>query len=89
MAEIEQLQERLVQLDARAQTVDRAIAQLRRQQEADGLGLRNDMETADAKLNSYMQIARQDMQLSKTASAQLDMDKAEAELDTLEKFLGR
>ena len=29
------------------------------------------------------------MQLSKTASAQLDMDKAEAELDTLEKFLGR
>jgi hypothetical protein len=89
VAEIEQLQERLVQLDARAQTVDRAIAQLRRQQEADGLGLRNDMETADAKLNSYMQIARQDMQLSKTASAQLDMDKAEAELDTLEKFLGR
>ena len=89
VAEIEQLQERLVQLDARAQTVDRAIAQLRRQQEADGLGLRNDMETADAKLDSYMQIARQDMQLSKTASAQLDMDKAEAELDTLEKFLGR
>ena len=88
-AEIEQLQERLVQLDARAQTVDRAVAQLRHQQEADGLGLRNDMETADAKLNSYMQIARQDMQLSKVASAQLYMDKAEVEIETLEKFLGR
>jgi len=88
-AEVEQLQERLLQLDARAQTVDRAIAQLRHQQEADGLGLRNDMETADAKLNSYMQVARQDMQLSKTASAQLSMDKAEAEIETLEKFLGR
>jgi serine/threonine-protein kinase len=88
-AEIEQLQERLIQLDARAQTVDRAIAQLRHQQEADGLGLRNDMETADAKLNSYMQVARQDMQLSKVASAQLNMDKAEAQIETLEKFLGR
>ena len=88
-AEIGQLQERLIQLDARAQTVDRAISQLRHQQEAEGLGLRNDMETADAKLNSYMQAARQDMQSSRIASAQLNMDKAEAQIETLEKFLGR
>ncbi len=88
-AELEQLRERLIQLDARAKTVDRAISQIRRQQEADGLGLRNDMETADAKLNSYLQTATQDLQLSKAASAQLEMDKAEVEIDTLEKFLGR
>jgi serine/threonine-protein kinase len=88
-AEIEQLQERLIQLDARAQAVDRAISQLRHQQEAEGLGLRIDMETVDAKLNSYMQVARQDMQSSRIASAQLNMDKAEVQIETLEKFLGR
>ncbi|HEY6375132.1 MAG TPA: protein kinase [Edaphobacter sp.] len=88
-AELEQLHERLIQLDARAKTVDRAISQIRRLQEADGLGLRNDMETADAKLNSYLQSATQDLQLSRAASAQLELDKAEIEIGTLEKFLGR
>jgi serine/threonine-protein kinase len=88
-AEIEQLHERLIQLEARAQAVDKAVSQIRRQQEADGLGLRNDMEAADAKLNSYMQAAKQDVQSSKVASAARNMDKAEAEIETLEKFLGR
>jgi serine/threonine-protein kinase len=88
-AEFHQLQERFIQLDARAQAIDRSIAQIRHQQEADGLGLRTDIETADIKLNSYMLAARQDMQLSRAASAQLNMDKAETEIQTLEKFLGR
>ncbi len=88
-AQLEQLQERYIQLDARARTVDSAVSQIRRQQEADGLGLRNDMESASAKLNSYMQAATRDLQSARPASAARDLDKAEAEIDILEKFLGR
>jgi serine/threonine-protein kinase len=88
-AEIEQLHERFIQLDARARTVDKAISQIRSQQEASGLGLRNDIEMADTKLMSYMQAAEQNLQTSKVASAQLYLDKAEVEIRTLEKFLGR
>jgi serine/threonine-protein kinase len=88
-AELDQLHERYIQLDARARTVDRAISQIRSQQESQGLGLRNDIETADAKLLSYMQAADQNIQQSRAASAQLYLDKAEIEIQTLEKFLGR
>jgi serine/threonine-protein kinase len=88
-AELDQLHERYIQLDARARTVDRAISQIRSQQESQGLGLRNDIETADTKLLSYMQAADQSIQLSKAASAQLYLDKAELEIQTLEKFLGK
>lgn len=88
-AEMEQLQERMTQLGAKADAVDRTISQMRRQQEADGLGLRNDMEAADSRMRSYMQAANQDMQSSRIASAHRNMDKAEAEIQILEKFLGR
>jgi serine/threonine protein kinase len=88
-AETEQLQERMIQLGAKADAVDRSLSQLRRQQEADGLGLRNDMEAADSRLRSYMQAANQDMQASRIAAANRNMDKAEAEIQVLEKFLGR
>ena len=88
-AEVEQVQERMIQLGARSDAVGRAISQLRRQQEADGLGLRTDMEAADSKLRSYMQAANQDMQSSRVASAGRNLDKAEAEIQVLEKFLGR
>jgi serine/threonine-protein kinase len=79
----------MIQLGAKADAVDRSLSQLRRQQEADGLGLRNDMEAADSRLRSYMQAANQDMQASRIAAASRNMDKAEAEIQVLEKFLGR
>jgi len=88
-AEVEQVQERIIQLGARSDAVDRAISQLRRQQEADGLSLRTDMEAADSKMRSYMQAANQDMQSSRVASASRNLDKAESEVQVLEKFLGR
>jgi len=88
-AEVEQVQERIIQLGARSDAVDRTISQLRRQQEADGLGLRTDMEAADSKMRSYMQAANQDMQSSRVASASRNLDKAESEVQVLEKFLGR
>jgi serine/threonine protein kinase len=86
--ELEQMQERYIQLDARAQAALRGVAQLRQQQEASGLGLRSDMEAADARLRSYMQAANQDVHASRVAQGSRDMDKAETEVSTLEKFLG-
>jgi serine/threonine protein kinase len=88
-AEVEQSQERMIQLGSRTDAVDRSISQLRHQQEADGLGLRNDMETADNQMRAYMQAANQDMQASRIAAANRNMDKAEAQLQILEKFLGK
>jgi serine/threonine protein kinase len=88
-AQVEQVQERIIQLGARCDAVDRTISQLRRQQEADGLGLRTDMEAADSKMRSYMQAANQDMQSSRVVSASRNLDKAESEVQVLEKFLGR
>lgn len=88
-AEMAQLQERMVQLGARADAVNNSISQLRSQQQAQGLDLRNDMAAADSRLRSYMRAANQDIQSSRIASAAKNMDKAEAELSILEKFLGK
>lgn len=87
-AELDQLGERFIQLDARAQAVENMISQLRAQQEADGLGLRGDMESADTMLRSYMQAADQDVRSSRVASGSRNMDKAEKQVVVLEKFLG-
>jgi len=87
--ELDQLQERMVRLTARASAVDSSLNQLRSQQESQGLGLRNDMAAADSRMRSYMQAANRDLQSSRAAAAGKNMDKAEPEIDTLEKFLGK
>ena len=87
-AEMDQLQERYVQLDARSQAALKAVDRLRRSQEASGLGMRGDMEAADARLRSYMSASNQDVNGGRIAKGNQDLDKAEAELATLEKFLG-
>lgn len=87
--EMDQLQERMTRLSARASTVDESLSQIRSQQAAQGLGLRNDMATADNLMRSYLRAANRDMQSSRLASAGSNMDKAEAQLEVLEKFLGK
>lgn len=88
-AELDQLQERMTRLSARASAVDESLNQIRGQQAAQGLGLRNDMATADSMMRSYLRAANRDLQASRVESAASNMNKAEAQLDTLEKFLGK
>ena len=88
-AELDQLQERMTRLSARASSVDESLSQIRSQQAAQGLGLRNDMAAADSLMRSYLRAANRDMQSSRVASAGSNMDKAEAQLEVLEKFLGK
>jgi len=88
-AELDQLQERMTRLSARASSVDESLSQIRSQQAAQSLGLRNDMAAADSLMRSYLRAANRDMQSSRVASAGSNMDKAEAQLEVLEKFLGK
>jgi len=88
-AELEQQQDRFTEISARASSVDSGLTRLRQQQAADGLGLRHDMEAADIRMQSYLRASDQDLRSSNAAAAQRNINRAEAELNTLEKFLGK
>jgi hypothetical protein len=85
---MEQAQERMVDMNARASTAKNQVAQIRRQQEAMGLGLRGDVESAESRLDTYLRAASNDLQRGNATAAAQDLNKAEPELKTLEKFLG-
>jgi hypothetical protein len=83
-----QVQERMVDMEARANTARRQVGQIRKQQEAQGLGLRNDVESAESRLESYLNAAKADVARGDAMAARQDLNKAEPELNTLERFLG-
>ena len=87
-AEVEQAEERLMQTTARANSAKRGVAQIRSQQEASGLGLRGDIESAEERMDGYLHAANNNVGRGDAAGATRNLDKAEAELSTLEKFLG-
>ena len=86
---VEEARDRLIQINARATAARRSIAQIRGQQEAQGLGMRSDIEAAEARLDGYLRAANSDTERGNGAAAIRDLDKADTELNTLEKFLGR
>lgn len=88
-AQLEAAENRFTELSARAGAVDGSLNSLRQQQETSGYGLRGDMAAADNRLQSYLRAADQDLRSSNAASANKNLNRAEAELATLEKFLGR
>jgi hypothetical protein len=88
-AELEQAQDRFTDVSARAGAVNSSISRLRREQEAQGLGLRGDMESADNRMESSLRAADQDLRAGNAASAAKNLTRAESDLATLEKFLGR
>lgn len=87
-AAIEQAQERFTQLLARSNAARRGVDRIRRQQEADGLGMRGDIDASDSRLGSYIATAGNAISRGDPAAAQRAMDKAESDLSTVEKFLG-
>jgi hypothetical protein len=86
--EIAQVHDRWTDISARAETVHRGVQQIRSQQEQMGLGLRGDMESAESRLDTYMRAADSDLQRGNITAATQDLNKAEPELKTLERFLG-
>ncbi|HEY4357287.1 MAG TPA: serine/threonine-protein kinase [Acidobacteriaceae bacterium] len=85
---LDNAEERITQVRARARTAKRAVNQIRVQQEQQGLGMRGDIESAESRMDSYLDSANMAVNHGNAAKAENDLDKAEAELGTLEKFLG-
>jgi serine/threonine-protein kinase len=84
-----QVQERLVRMNAMSASTRRQVDQIRKQQEASGLGLRGDVDSAESLLESYLNAARSDVDRGDALAARQDLNKAQPELQTLQKFLGR
>jgi eukaryotic-like serine/threonine-protein kinase len=87
--EVAQVHEQMTGLDARASAVSASLETLKRQQEADGLGLRRDMAAAYTRMNSYMRAASDELNSGNINAARSHMDKADKEISTLESFLGK
>ena len=84
--EVEQAHDRKVQLESRSAAVSTSLDNLRRQQEASGYSLRQDIAGAASRMNTYLQAADADMQRGDIAAAQHDMDRADKEISILEAF---
>jgi serine/threonine protein kinase len=87
--DIHQAQEQKTALDARASAVSSSLENMKRQQEADGVGLRRDMATAYARMNVFLSSAGADLASGNITAARSHMDQADKEISTLESFLGK
>lgn len=88
-AELDKLQDELHQLSSRARAAKDSVENLRRQQNAQGLNLRGDMAAAEDRIGSDLDKAQAALQNQNAKDARRYMEKAEADLETLEKFMGR
>lgn len=88
-AEIRASRDRLSDLDARADSTRSGIQAIRSQQQAQGFDLRGDIVSALNRLNNDLSEASNAISQNDLTSAEQYMDRADRELATLEKFLGR
>jgi serine/threonine-protein kinase len=87
--EISQARERMIQLDAEAESVRAGVQQIRSQQQAQGLDMRGDVLASMTKMNSYLNEANHALTQNDVQTAQDEMDRAEKEISNLKTFLGR
>jgi hypothetical protein len=76
-------------IDGRSTAVSQSLDNLQKQQAASGYGLRGDIVAAQQRMKTDISKAQSAMQKQDTKSAKKYLDMAEAELSTLEKFLGK
>ena len=77
------------QLSGRASSVVASLDTLQRQQAAQGFGLRGDMVASKQRMETYMSKAQAAIQAKDADGARKYLDLAAAEVEKLEKFLGR
>ncbi len=87
--EISQARERMIQLDADAESIRAGIQQIRGQQQAQGLDIRGDVLASLNRMNSYLNEANGALNQNDVQAAQDEMDRAEKEISNLKTFLGR
>jgi eukaryotic-like serine/threonine-protein kinase len=86
--QLEQLEKEVDQLSSRTGAINDSLDNLRRQQSADGFGLRGDIASAQESLKIHMSKAQQALQNQDVKAAKRYLDLAEPEVEKLEKFLG-
>ena len=87
-AKLKELRQRLTQLAARARAVKSSFDRLAQQQQAQGLGPRRDISASVDRMSQFMDDAHDALVAGDAASAEQNMDSAEREVETLEKFFG-
>jgi serine/threonine-protein kinase len=87
--EVRQAHERMINLDARASAASSGVQHIRSQQQAQGLEMRGDILASMNRLNSFMNEADRALQQNDVAAANEYMERADTEISTLERFLGR
>lgn len=87
--ELEEMERQMDQLASRAGSVHDSLETLRRQQAAQGLGLRGDIASTQERMNTYLGKAQAAMRKEDIRGSKKYMELAEPEIEKLEKFLGR
>jgi serine/threonine-protein kinase len=87
--QLEELQDEIDHLAARVASVNSSVDRLRQQQEASGFGLRGDMAEHQESMKINLSRAQDAAEHSDTAKAKKYYDRTTADLEALEKFLGR
>jgi serine/threonine protein kinase len=87
--ELEELERQIDQLASRAGSVHGSLDNLRRQQAAQGLGLRGDIASTQERMETYLGKAQAAIRSEDARGSKKYMDLAEPEIEKLEKFLGR
>jgi serine/threonine protein kinase len=88
-AAVEENEHRYDDIDSRSAAVSQSLDNIQRQQAAAGYGLRGDIVSAQQRMKTDLSKAQFAMQKQDTKNAKKYLDMAEAELTTIEKFLGK
>ena len=89
VAALQEARNRKAGLDARAAAVRIGVQRLKSQQEAAGHGLSQDVAGAYVRMNAYLSAEKTDLEDGDIASARDHMDKAEYEVNVLEKLFNK
>jgi hypothetical protein len=87
-AAADEVEKRYDDIDSRSSAVSQSLDNLKRQQAAAGYGLRGDIVSTEQRMKTDLSKAQSAMQKQDTKNAKKYLDMAEAELQTIEKFLG-
>jgi serine/threonine-protein kinase len=88
-AELQQVRESIALVGVRAAGIRSSLQSLQRSQAASGLNLRGDMQAAANLMNSYLDGADAALNAGDVAQARSFLEKAEPQVQKLEKFLNR
>ena len=86
-SELQILREKLAKLNARAGAIRSGLQTLQQQQAAQGIGLRGDIQEAANLMNTYLEGANDAQNAGDAASTTTFLDRAERQIERLEKFL--